>query len=246
MPYHGIGGASAPPMIEKKGNVMTKRVFKKLKSRRGASFLLALLFFLLCSMVASSILMSSVSNAGKINSNKEEHQTYFILSSAVQLICDDLNQSKYQGKYTYIVETEVDWPDLYETKKIIQKEGSYDGILAGSLQKDFDSLFASEMKQTKPDDVVAEGLKEAAILPHTLKIKTQTGTAMDEAVVQVELKVVDSYAVEMVASLDGYTILAEITPNSTKPTLSALLTPGTYETEPMEWKIGWITVDGYE
>lgn len=225
---------------------MTKRILKKLKSRRGASFLLALLFFLICSMVASSILMSSVSNAGKINSNKEEHQKYLILSSAVQLICDDLNKSDYIGRYSYAVEIEGTWPDIYEKKKIIQEEGSYSGILADILQSDFDSLFAKEIKNTKPDDVIAENLKETIIMPHTIEIETQTGTNIDNRVVQVELKVVESYAVEMEASLDNYKILAEITPKVTKPTLSALLTPGTYKTEPMQWKIGWITVDGYE
>ena len=224
---------------------MTKSFFKKLKSQHGASFLLALLFFLVCSMVASSILMSSVSNAGKINSNKDEHQKYLILSSAVNLICDDLNNSYYKGSYTYSVET-IEGNPPSETKKIIQKPGVYSGKLANTVLKDFDSIFANEIESTLPSDVTAEGLRKTTITTHTLEIKTQSGTSIDESIVNVELEVIDSYAIELMASLDDYKILAEITPKTTKPTITEPLTPGDNLTTPMEWKIGWITVDGYE
>ena len=44
---------------------------KKWKSRSGASILIALLFFLVSIMVSSSILMAAVSNAGKLNRNRQ-------------------------------------------------------------------------------------------------------------------------------------------------------------------------------
>ena len=224
---------------------MMKSFFKKLNSQKGASFILALLFFLICSMVSSSILMSSVSNAGKINSNKDEHQKYLILSSAVKLICDDLNNSYYKGSYTYTEEF-IDDDTPYELKKITQKQGTYSGKLSNTVLKDFDSIFANEIEANLPAGVIAEGLRKTTITPHTLEIKTQSGTDIDESTVEVSLKVVESYAIEMTASLDDYKISAEITPKTTKPTIPENLTPGDNLTSPMEWKIGWITVDGYE
>lgn len=74
---------------------------QKWNSRRGASILLALLFLLVCMMAAASILMAAASNAGKIQSNKEEQQKYLTLSSALTLLCDDLERVEYVGPYNY-------------------------------------------------------------------------------------------------------------------------------------------------
>ena len=74
---------------------------KKLKSRRGASILLALLFLLLCIMVGASLVMAAASNAGKIKSNKVEQQKYLTLSSAMTLLVDELESVEYVGQYDY-------------------------------------------------------------------------------------------------------------------------------------------------
>ncbi len=76
-----------------------KRLRKKLHSERGASILLALLFFLVCMMVGASVLAAAASNAGKIRSNRTEQQKYLTLSSAIRLICDELEQAEYRGTY---------------------------------------------------------------------------------------------------------------------------------------------------
>ena len=73
----------------------------KLRSERGASILLALLFFLLCAMVGASVLMAAASNAGKSRSNREEQQKYLALSSAMQLVCDELTAAEYTAKYRF-------------------------------------------------------------------------------------------------------------------------------------------------
>ena len=75
---------------------------KKWNSRRGASILLALLFLLVCMMVGASILMAAASNSGKIDSNKKEQQKYLTLSSALTLLCDELESVEYVGMYTYL------------------------------------------------------------------------------------------------------------------------------------------------
>lgn len=90
-----------PNSDERKAKRCVKRLWKKLKDQCGASILLALLFFLLCSMVGASVLMAAVSNAGKIRSNREEQQKYLLLSSALRLVCDELTSAEYYGQYTY-------------------------------------------------------------------------------------------------------------------------------------------------
>ncbi len=76
-----------------------KRLREKLHSESGASILLAMLMFLICIMVASSIFAASTSNAGKARSNQVEHQKYLTLSSAIRLVADELEQAEYKGKY---------------------------------------------------------------------------------------------------------------------------------------------------
>lgn len=76
-----------------------KRLREKLHSKSGMSILLALLMFLVCAMVAASVLGAAASNAGKIRSNQVEHQKYLTLSSAMRLICDELERAEYTGQY---------------------------------------------------------------------------------------------------------------------------------------------------
>ncbi len=72
-----------------------KRAAEKLNSRRGASILLALVFVLACVMVGVSILSAAASNAGRTRSNHAEQQLYLSLSSALQLVADDLARTSY-------------------------------------------------------------------------------------------------------------------------------------------------------
>lgn len=76
-----------------------KRLREKLKNRDGASLLLSLLVFLLCVMVAASVLAAAISNAGKARSSRTEQQRYQTLLSAMRLICGELEKVEYTGKY---------------------------------------------------------------------------------------------------------------------------------------------------
>lgn len=89
---------------------------KKWNSSRGASILMALLFLLVCMMVGASILMAAVSNAGKLKSNREEQQKYLTLSSALTLICDELESVGYRGRYHY--------ERIEHTEKVTNADGS--------------------------------------------------------------------------------------------------------------------------
>lgn len=86
-----------------------KKLREKLQSQNGASILLALLFLLVCTMVAGSVLTAAASNAGKIRSNYQEQQRYLALSSALRLVVGELKaqQTEYRGRYTVNEWTEI-------------------------------------------------------------------------------------------------------------------------------------------
>ena len=224
---------------------------RKLQSQRGASLLLALLFLALCSLV---------SNAGKARSNLREHQSYLALSSAVDLICDEIVRSEYQGRYHYeeeIIETPVKDPETGEETiettikyHFTQREGSCthkgadtESQLTGLLKKDLDTLFARQIESTLDRGKFSTWvLQSGGTFTHTWKVHPQTGTALDEKEVEVQLKVVEeSYAIELTAQLDGYQLQAELTPSTNRPSLPNPLPTGESRTESLQWKVGWIT-----
>lgn len=222
---------------------------RKLKSQHGASLLLALLFFLICTMVSGSILMAAVSNAGRYKSNLDEHQMYLTLSSSVRLLCDELNRTEYQGQYQY-------WEEVLEDgdirKHFRQLDGAYEhtntdkqGYLSTVLLSDFDALFAKQIQEKlNPADFQTFEVKSGAVVAHHLTMHPKTGTSLDDAqAVDMQLQVVaESYAIEVTATLEHYQIKAELTPTTNKPTLPMTLVEGDLQkTEPLQWKIGWVT-----
>lgn len=145
-----------------------KKIREKLRSQSGASILLALLFFLLCAMVGASVLMAAASNAGKSRSSREEQQKYLTLSSALQLVCDELESASYTAKYTYTyIEAETDSEGKITRKARCtyeQTEGKYEGGLSSAndpsknvlpLRDELDWLFAQDfMGRISTDSVI--------------------------------------------------------------------------------------------
>lgn len=101
-----------------------KRIREKWNSAGGASILAALLLLLVCMMVAASVLMAAASNAGKLRSNHEEHQKYLTLSSALRLVCGEIEAGSYTGQYSYAIE------DVEKTVETTDEEGN---ITTGSV-----------------------------------------------------------------------------------------------------------------
>lgn len=236
---------------------MMHAISLKLRSRRGASMLLALLFLLICSMAAASILMAAAANAGKHRSNLEEHQVYLALSSAVSTLCDELNQSEYQGQYLSWKRTvQTGTNDLgqpifttyYYFKQVdgvyVHEDAGADAYLKELLLADFDAIFADSI--TLPPGVSNEGDKSGSLVPHYLTLTPQTGTDLDGTRVHITLEVKDSYAIYITAYLDGlegYKVEAELTPSASAPTLPPLsYEEVTKQTAPMTWRLGWITI----
>ena len=110
-----------------------KRLKEKLKSKDGASLILSLLVFLLCIMVAASILAAAVSNAGKARSDRVEQQRYQALSSAMRLVCGELEKVEYKGKYrVYTLTDTTTGKNLYYCKQ--EKDGEIAMSAAHSAQ----------------------------------------------------------------------------------------------------------------
>jgi Tfp pilus assembly protein PilX len=74
-----------------------KQAIRKLHTQRGASLLVALMFFLVCAMVAAVIVGSATTNAMKLQQRKEDKQVYNSVSSAAKLLRDKVGQLTMEG-----------------------------------------------------------------------------------------------------------------------------------------------------
>lgn len=70
---------------------------RKLHSQRGASFLIAMLFFLVCAFVGAVILSSATTNVQKVRERWEDQQAYYAVSSAARLLRDVAETDKCEG-----------------------------------------------------------------------------------------------------------------------------------------------------
>ena len=235
---------------------MKNRIFGKLHSRRGASFLLALLFFLICALVASAVLMAAASNAGRIRSARTEHQLYLTVSSAARLLCDELTDCEYRGSYHYWEQPrEVLDPDGtvigVETDRYLeQKEGAYryaggsePAKFADLLLDDFDYIFSKEFDKVTGMEKVTK-LSLTSPTPHTLTITPgeTAGEALAEPVTLTLTVNPQNYTIDLTAEQSGYIIRAQLAPSRTQPTLPPSIQDGaTAMTEAMNWHVSWIT-----
>ena len=223
---------------------------RKLRSQSGASILLALLFLLTCMMVAASILMAAVSNAGKIRSNYDEQQRYLTLSSALRLVAGEIEEATYTGDYTVrrwevpILDDDGN-PTEEVTKyyRVEQAEGDFTcGELNNSLnfRSELDGVFGREFTGTG-----YQPLAGTALLPRseTLIVEVKNGDEAKLPAVVVSVGLRQDLRVHLKATLatnltyegDGtpvfggkvYTMEAELAPSG-YPTLNDF-TPGSDE-----------------
>ena len=88
---------------------------KKCTDRKGITILMALLLLLVASMVSVVILTAATTAARHISNDRQSQQTYLTVSSAAELLRDDILSSSYEQKVTrrptatgsYIERTEV-------------------------------------------------------------------------------------------------------------------------------------------
>lgn len=69
----------------------------RIRSNSGATILLALLFFLLCAMAGSIILSAGSAAAGRISGLKESEQAFYSVTSAAQVMRDEIEGQEFQA-----------------------------------------------------------------------------------------------------------------------------------------------------
>lgn len=242
-----------------------KRIREKWNSASGASILAALLLLLVCMMVAASVLMAAASNAGKLHSNHEEHQKYLTLSSALRLICGEIEAGSYTGQYSYAIEDvlkTVERPDGtqgsvhdYYIHTYAQAEGIYTCGLNGSsdilpLRDRLDFLFGEKLAAgagvaQNPDDryvFKARTLSFNFPVRFTLTVKAD---GFEDVTVSFQLR--KDGVITLTAALPEdktghvYAMEAELIP--VKPLDEVLVlknTAGNNQTEQVKWRLNWI------
>lgn len=243
------------------------RLKQKLKSEYGASILLALLFFLICGLVTAALLMSAVSNAGKIKNNEESHQKYLTVSSALEMVCEDLLSEPYVAKYhfmktphtTTVQDGDTETTITTYTYEYAQQEGEYSCGMGKYLLDELDSLFGKQMETDVKALQENHGSETEAwtytILPnslsneniiHTFEVKpTGTGGADTKPVmIFMTLDRKDrSYTINLTARLKedaAYAMEAELTPVGNQPQIDKGAADGDHRVE-LNWNLGWIT-----
>lgn len=205
-----------------------RKIREKLCSESGASILLALLFFLLCAMVGASVLMAAASNAGKSRSNREEQQKYLTLSSALQLVCDELTAAEYTAKYEYSHIYHDEKKDekgnvtipAYNEYHYTQTSGEFKCGLSNVLPllKELDWLFAEKFNVTvSPPDtcdctrLTGDNIREPGgkhML--TLSVADQADKLGLSESVALTVQLTKDYKIYLSASLGDYSMYAEL------------------------------------
>lgn len=71
----------------------------KLGSRRGASITFALLLFLVCAVVSSVVVVAASTASGRMSKMAEMDQRYYAVTSAAELLCDDIDGKRVTVVY---------------------------------------------------------------------------------------------------------------------------------------------------
>ena len=83
------------------------KIKEKLRSSKGASLIIALVFMLFCAMVGSAVLAAATANGGRIAALKSDQQEYLNQRSAATLLSDELqiNRPKLTVEKKEVVKT---------------------------------------------------------------------------------------------------------------------------------------------
>ena len=73
-----------------RGKTEAGAVGRKLRSGAGATLIVALLFFLLCAVVGSSVLAAGSATMSRVVNQRKEAQDYYTLTSAAELLRDEI------------------------------------------------------------------------------------------------------------------------------------------------------------
>lgn len=151
-------------------SVMTMSTMtKKLKSKSGISLAIALVFFLLCAMVGTVVLSAASVSAGKTAREREAYRQTLAMTSAANLLKEDLQTMTFTGTYakTETVTTTVtpgNPPDVLPSTEVTTATAYEKGtgaltdsrifVMSGHQKLDLGDLFFYNQEELKTDLVV--------------------------------------------------------------------------------------------
>ncbi|MGN0713523.1 MAG: hypothetical protein ACI4LJ_07045 [Anaerovoracaceae bacterium] len=71
---------------------------RKLRSESGVTLLMALLFFLLCALGSSVVLAAGSTASGRIAGLEQDQQAFYTVTSAAQVLQEEINGTSFAGK----------------------------------------------------------------------------------------------------------------------------------------------------
>lgn len=175
---------------------------RKLHSERGASLLMALVFFLVCGFVGAVVLGSATTNAQKIQGRQADLQDYYAVSSAARLMRDALEGAACQGRehwddYGCLGVTGVTFVDAR-----CREEKRDDGFTG---TEHFDGKLA-EMLRQEGERVYQSGLLYAQAVPFSKQTRTFRVEAAGMDPVEVSMTMDQRYDVTMILQCGDYVV----------------------------------------
>lgn len=147
-------------------------VKSKIRSQRGATLMAALLFFLVAAVCGSIILAAATATLSRVKNQAKDAQAYYAVTSAAQLIRDDLMDSiwriTFEERYSLdasenlTVNTEV---------KSIKLQKIQNGKLGDLTSEEEKNTFVSDFI-SQPATVITSMVKDSEI---TISLPTLTG-----------------------------------------------------------------------
>ncbi|MGN0169637.1 MAG: hypothetical protein ACI39H_02620 [Lachnospiraceae bacterium] len=143
---------------------------QKIHSQSGASFLFALLAFLVAAMVSITIVSAAVTSVRRVNSDREEQQEHLTLTSAAQLVRNGMESTEYIieeiteeiisqgtgtttdttiqksaiGMFATEMKTAVEHVDTYQSQYVSGADSGFELEITGAEMENVDVSFVME------------------------------------------------------------------------------------------------------
>ena len=131
----------------------------KLKNQQGATLLMALLLLLVTSMVSVVILSSATSAARHLETDRAAQQSYLTVSSAAELLRDDILSASYQQVTTRTTFTYNGYVSETKGDPVFTAGVMADWLQAGMAAVDSGRVFTDEITLSLPATVAMENVR---------------------------------------------------------------------------------------
>lgn len=188
-----------------------RRVGKKIGGRSGATMLFAILVFMLCALTGAAALTAAAANSGRYTHVKEEQQEYLSMSSAVNLMREELVGKTFSAQAkttnTVTVTKDVAGDTTSETEEL--EPGSpvyeYDGGFSGQLLKTFEGYYLAELNKilSSHPHINTSSLGAGSSDPYTDTLTISLDGDADKYKVKAEFEVDNDFNFTLKFSFDG-------------------------------------------